>query len=134
MLSAAEGDLTGKQFSLVLERPPKNPTTNQTDPDAVAALNEALANEFTQAWALTRSDKDTTAWLFRSVYHIKVAVRDLAAFWLTSGNWNNSNQPDIDPAATRSTPRRPGTATGTGMWWSSRPSWPGCSRITSSTT
>jgi phosphatidylserine/phosphatidylglycerophosphate/cardiolipin synthase-like enzyme len=26
-----------------------------------------------------------------------VAVRDSTAFWLSSGNWNTSNQPDIDP-------------------------------------
>ena len=33
---------------------------------------------------------------FASAYHIKVAVRDHAAFWLSSGNWQSSNQPDID--------------------------------------
>jgi hypothetical protein len=99
VLSAVEGDLTGKQLRLVLDHPPKNPTADQTDPDTVADLTKTLAGEFTQAWALTRTDKDATAWIFPSAYHIKVAVRDRAAFWLSSGNWNNSNQPDIDPAA-----------------------------------
>ena len=33
---------------------------------------------------------------FASAYHIKVAVRDKRAFWLSSGNWQSSNQPDID--------------------------------------
>ncbi len=33
---------------------------------------------------------------FASAYHIKVAVRDRKAFWLSSGNWQSSNQPDID--------------------------------------
>ncbi|MFZ0751079.1 MAG: hypothetical protein WAM70_17075, partial [Pyrinomonadaceae bacterium] len=33
---------------------------------------------------------------FASAYHIKVAVRDERAFWLSSGNWQSSNQPDID--------------------------------------
>lgn len=33
---------------------------------------------------------------FASAYHIKVAVRDDSAFWLSSGNWQSSNQPDID--------------------------------------
>ena len=28
-----------------------------------------------------------------------MAVRDRSAFWLSSGNWNNSNQPDIDPVS-----------------------------------
>src|SRR6202012_6074872 len=99
VLSAVEGDLAGKQFSLVLDHPPKNPSADQTDPDTVAELSKALAGEFTQAWALTRTDKDATAWVYPTAYHIKVAVRDRAAFWLSSGNWNNSNQPDIDPAA-----------------------------------
>lgn len=31
---------------------------------------------------------------FASAYHIKVAVRDSRAFWLSSGNWQSSNQPD----------------------------------------
>jgi hypothetical protein len=31
--------------------------------------------------------------IFPNAYHIKVAVRDQEAFWLSSGNWNNSNQP-----------------------------------------
>ena len=33
---------------------------------------------------------------FASAYHIKVAVRDRKSFWLSSGNWQSSNQPDID--------------------------------------
>ena len=31
---------------------------------------------------------------FASAYHIKVAVRDSKSFWLSSGNWQSSNQPD----------------------------------------
>lgn len=33
---------------------------------------------------------------FASAYHIKVAVRDDSAFWLSSGNWQSSNQPEQD--------------------------------------
>lgn len=33
---------------------------------------------------------------FASAYHIKVAVRDHDDFWLSSGNWQSSNQPNID--------------------------------------
>jgi phosphatidylserine/phosphatidylglycerophosphate/cardiolipin synthase-like enzyme len=62
-----------------------------------AVVASKAAGGFTQAWALTRTDPDATAWIFPSAYHIKVAVRDRTAFWLSSGNWNNSNQPDIDP-------------------------------------
>ena len=35
--------------------------------------------------------------LFAGHYHIKVAVRDSRAFWLSSGNWEPSNQPEVDP-------------------------------------
>jgi len=34
-----------------------------------------------------------------SSYHIKVAVRDDEAAWLSSGNWQSSNQPPADPLA-----------------------------------
>jgi PLD-like domain len=94
---AVTGSLAGKKLSLVLDHPATNPTADQTDPTTVSQLRQAVAGGFTQAWALTRTDPDATAWIFPSAYHIKVAVRDRTAFWLSSGNWNNSNQPDIDP-------------------------------------
>lgn len=96
VLTAVTGSLAGKQLQLVLDHPPKNPTADQTDADTVDALHQSLPG-FTQAWALTRLDKDATAWIYPTSYHIKVAVRDGSALWLSSGNWNNSNQPDIDP-------------------------------------
>jgi len=34
---------------------------------------------------------------FANSYHEKVAVRDSTAFWLSSGNWTATSQPDIDP-------------------------------------
>ncbi|WP_375396927.1 phospholipase D-like domain-containing protein [uncultured Sphingomonas sp.] len=34
---------------------------------------------------------------FASAYHEKVAVRDAASFWLSSGNWSLRSQPNIDP-------------------------------------
>jgi phosphatidylserine/phosphatidylglycerophosphate/cardiolipin synthase-like enzyme len=37
---------------------------------------------------------------FANSYHEKVAVRDSAAFWLSSGNWTIKSQPDIDPVTT----------------------------------
>ena len=97
VLDAVESDLAGKQLRLVLDHPPVNPTADQTDADTVAVLTGALGSGFTQGWALTRTDPDATAWIYPTAYHIKVAVRDRAAFWLSSGNWNNSNQPAIDP-------------------------------------
>jgi phosphatidylserine/phosphatidylglycerophosphate/cardiolipin synthase-like enzyme/V8-like Glu-specific endopeptidase len=44
--------------------------------------------------------EDTGRRLFAGHYHIKLAVRDHTAFWLSSGNWDKSNQPDIDPVTT----------------------------------
>ncbi|HEU5388067.1 MAG TPA: phospholipase D-like domain-containing protein [Streptosporangiaceae bacterium] len=97
VLTAVTDSLTGKRLNLVLDHPGKNPTADQTDPTTVADLRQALGQDFTQAWALTRTDPDATAWIYPTAYHIKVAVRDHSVFWLSSGNWNNSNQPDIDP-------------------------------------
>jgi phosphatidylserine/phosphatidylglycerophosphate/cardiolipin synthase-like enzyme len=34
---------------------------------------------------------------FPSAYHEKVLVRDETSFWLSSGNWTRSSQPQIDP-------------------------------------
>lgn len=35
--------------------------------------------------------------LWANAYHIKVAVKNLETFWLSSGNWQSSNQPVINP-------------------------------------
>src|SRR5262249_35952491 len=47
-------------------------------------------------WATLVSKKNPNG-LFASAYHIKVAVRDGTATWLSSGNWQSSNQPDVHP-------------------------------------
>lgn len=91
--------LAGKKLNLVLDHPPHNPTADQTDEDTVKSLEGALGDGFVQAWALENADPFAAAWIYPNAYHIKVAVRDKQAFWLSSGNWNNSNQPDIDPVA-----------------------------------
>jgi phosphatidylserine/phosphatidylglycerophosphate/cardiolipin synthase-like enzyme len=97
VLAGVQTDLKDKQLDLVLDHPALNPHADQTDADTVAALTNALGGSVTQAWALTRFDPDVTAWIYPTSYHIKVAVRDSATTWLSSGNWNNSNQPDIQP-------------------------------------
>ncbi|NNC13477.1 hypothetical protein HII28_16540 [Planctomonas sp. JC2975] len=97
VLSDFESAARGKTVTFVLDHPAKNPTADQTDDQTVSALQSALGARFDQAWALERADPHAAAWIFPSAYHIKVAVRDSSAVWLSSGNWNNSNQPDIDP-------------------------------------
>jgi phosphatidylserine/phosphatidylglycerophosphate/cardiolipin synthase-like enzyme len=44
--------------------------------------------------ALAGDDSLVSAEMFPTSYHIKVMVRDSATLWLSSGNLNNSNQPD----------------------------------------
>jgi len=81
------------RLSLVLDHPGLNPTADQTDDETVAALRKAEPSA-SIVHALTRSDPWASAWSFLD-YHIKVAVRDSRSFWLSSGNWNVSNQPDF---------------------------------------
>ncbi len=67
--------------------------------DAVADMQARLdAGKFDHRWASVGGGK-----LFPSAYHIKVASRDGEEFWLSSGNWKDSNQPNIDPAGENST-------------------------------
>ena len=89
--------LNKRKFDITIDNPARNPTADQTDSQTLAALSDALGREFRSAWALVQSRKAIRRWIFPSAYHIKVAVRDSRAVWLSSGNWNNSNQPDMDP-------------------------------------
>jgi hypothetical protein len=86
-----------RTLDLVLDHPPKDRTAVQTDEETHDALQGTLGGRLHFAWALEGKDPKAAAFIFASAYHIKVAVRDQSAFWLSSGNWNNSNQPDIDP-------------------------------------
>jgi V8-like Glu-specific endopeptidase len=69
-----------------------------TDKEAVEGLRDALGRRFKNAWVKIGL---VNGWVASS-YHIKVAVRDKSvrgksAFWLSSGNWQSSNQPAADP-------------------------------------
>ena len=97
VLDAVKTDLSGKQLDLVLDHPPRNPTADQTDEETHTALVTELGGNLDFAWALEGKDPFAAVAVFPNAYHIKVAVRDDQTFWLSSGNWNNSNQPDIDP-------------------------------------
>lgn len=65
---------------------------------AVEEMQRKLRNKFEHVWASVGSGK-----IVPSAYHIKVASRDGEEFWLSSGNWKDSNQADISPAADHST-------------------------------
>lgn len=65
----------------------------------IRGLKRVASDRFENAFALVGTGKT-----FASAYHIKVAVRDREAVWLSSGNWQSSNQPNIDfmgPASDR---------------------------------
>src|SRR5262249_23616319 len=65
------------------------------DSETVKELEDALGQNFVMQWA----DVAQSGSLWASAYHIKVAVRDSKAFWLSSGNWQSSNQPAAAPPA-----------------------------------
>ncbi len=73
-----------------------NPKAHDITEDKVRGdLTKALGDRFDFTWAAVKRAGKTTEGIFPSAYHIKVAVRDSSAFWLSSGNWQSSNQPDI---------------------------------------
>lgn len=71
---------------------------------AIDDLRQRIGNKLHHVWASIGDNR-----LIPTAYHIKVASRDGEELWLSSGNWKDSNQPDIDPAgddSTRITPLR----------------------------
>ena len=70
-------------------------TDDLDDAEVVETLRETLAERFAHAWVRIGA---VNGWVASS-YHIKVAVRDERAAWLSSGNWQSSNQPPADPLA-----------------------------------
>jgi hypothetical protein len=64
--------------------------------DTIADYTEELGHRFAHVKASVGKDHR-----FASAYHIKVAVRDGKAFWLSSGNWQSSNQPEHEIATQR---------------------------------
>jgi hypothetical protein len=99
ILDTLQSNLSGGTiFNLVMDHPPKNRTQDQSDDDTVSSLETSLGTNLHFAWALEGKNlARVSRWIFSSAYHIKVAVADGRQTWLSSGNWNNSNQPDIDP-------------------------------------
>jgi hypothetical protein len=97
-------DLSGtRTLQMVLDNPltRPNPTHDQTDTQTVKELEDQLQGRAHIARALAGDDVFVSKFMFPSSYHIKVIVRDGNAFWLSSGNLNNTNQPDLaSPPAT----------------------------------
>lgn len=72
-------------------------TQRQGTQASVDALRNAIGDKFHHVWASVGAGK-----IVPSAYHIKVASRDGEEFWLSSGNWKDSGQADIDPAGQHS--------------------------------
>jgi len=84
------------KLTLTLDHPPGNArreqTIDKTEDDLATALQQRLAF----AWALEGHDPKVNKFIYPNAYHIKVAVRPDDVMWLSSGNWNTTNQPEID--------------------------------------
>lgn len=62
------------------------------DEEVVKDLVNKFETKFHSAWIPIGK---VNGWVASS-YHIKVAVRDHRSFWLSSGNWQSSNQPQLE--------------------------------------
>src|SRR5207249_837026 len=69
---------------------------DESEDEIRAELQKVMGKKFQFVWAAVKREGKTKAGIFPSAYHIKVAVRDGEAFWLSSGNWQSSNQPPPD--------------------------------------
>ncbi|PTT77366.1 hypothetical protein DBR42_25265 [Pelomonas sp. HMWF004] len=82
-----------KELVLVMQRGESIGTGTKRDDLADAEVAKQLSDQFGSkfhfGWVKLGIKN---GWVANS-YHIKVAVRDSKAFWLSSGNWQSSNQP-----------------------------------------
>lgn len=85
-----------KELVLVMQRGESLGTGTKKEDLPDAKVAEALSNQFGKrfhfGWVKLGIKN---GWVANS-YHIKVAVQDSKAFWLSSGNWQSSNQPEVD--------------------------------------
>jgi hypothetical protein len=93
----------GRTFELVLHPIPEPPSKSGVKandlPEQEGVLDplaQKMKDRFQFSWA-TLVSKAHPDGLWASAYHIKVAVRDGTTFWLSSGNWQSSNQPNVYP-------------------------------------
>jgi len=90
----------GHSLELVLHPRPEAPpqsgvkANDLEEKDVIDQLSHQMGDRFKMSWAslVTKANPDG---LWASAYHIKVAVRDGKTFWLSSGNWQSSNQPAV---------------------------------------
>lgn len=118
VIEGVRGSLTapGATMTLVLQEGESLKKTGAKKNDLKdAEVVDLLATDLSDRFAFSLASvyrpvgyKSNAFGLFESSYHIKVAVRDNAAFWLSSGNWQSSNQAPVGEGDDLGTP--------TGMW------------------
>jgi phosphatidylserine/phosphatidylglycerophosphate/cardiolipin synthase-like enzyme len=86
-------DGIGGRLEMILDPKLAKKTGEMTEVEITGQLAAELGNDFDVVWAALGSVNG----IFSSSYHAKVAVADGKRFWLSSGNWQKSNQPDADP-------------------------------------
>ncbi|MBY5772141.1 hypothetical protein HFN63_18810 [Rhizobium leguminosarum] len=104
-LVAAASRADFKKLTLVFDSARGSATNAPNKPDSeamVRAMRPLLNRKLDVAWVKLGS---VNGWVNHD-YHIKVLVRDDEAFWLSSGNWKESGQPDADPAGDNALLRR----------------------------
>lgn len=92
--SAIENAMSGSGSMLRMVTQYKGVGGGEATAKAVEDMKARIGRKFKHTWAATSGPTR----LVQGFYHIKVASRDGEEFWLSSGNWKDSNQPDIDPA------------------------------------
>jgi hypothetical protein len=81
----------------VNDRNGTSPAANDvTEENVRSQLAATLGDRFRFAWAAVPHTGRTTGGIFPSAYHLRVAVRDGEALWLSSGNWQSSSIPSRD--------------------------------------
>ena len=92
----------GRSMELILHPRPESPghsgvkAQDLEEKDVIDKLSNLMGNRFKMSWATLVSQSHPDG-LWALAYHIKVAVRDGKTLWLSSGNWQSSNQPAVHP-------------------------------------
>lgn len=84
----------GRSLRMVTQK--RGVAEKEATEEAVADMKRRIGRKFKHVWASTRGPQR----LIPDSYHIKVASRDGKEFWLSSGNWKSSNQPENPNKAT----------------------------------
>jgi hypothetical protein len=118
-----DGLKSPEKLTLTLDSPPAKKSREQTVEQTEQHLAAKLKRRLSFAWALSGYGHDAPAKAFPTSYHIKVAVKDGKSMWLSSGNWNTSNQPNVDPQDQSALAAVAQTAIAIGMWFAIAPNW-----------